>query len=110
MKKQQQRKRFSLEATPDECRNFSLRHAEPSVNGSQSVTVETASSVKRAAGRVWRRGSQKKVMPPPVHHQRHNAGAKTAVILIGIPAVDTDRSRTEQRDGLRAARMMMPKR
>ncbi len=106
MKKKQQWKKFPLTATPDECRDSSLRHAEPSV-GSQPATVETASSTKRAAGRVLRHRPQKKVMPPPVHHQRHNAGSKIAVVLIGLPAAAATRSDIERLDSRRAARMMM---
>ncbi|MBP6975952.1 MAG: hypothetical protein KBB51_03960 [Candidatus Moranbacteria bacterium] len=48
--------------------------------------------------------------PSAAHHQRHNAGAKTAVVLVGLPVVVIGRSRIEQRAGCKAARMMMPSR
>ena len=109
MKKQRWKR--SLRATPEECRNLSLRRAEPSWRSGAVVPIE--SSVGREGGRVRKLGvgvRRQEVLSLPTHHQRHNAGAKTVVILIGIPLVTTNQGRTEQRDGRRAARMMMPKR
>ena len=108
MKKQRWKR--SLRATPEECRNLSLRRAEPSWRSGAVVPIE--SSVGREGGRVRKLGvgvRRQEVLSLPTHHQRHNAGAKTVVILIGIPAVYTGRSRIEQQAGLRAARMMLPR-
>jgi hypothetical protein len=47
---------------------------------------------------------------PSSVHSRHSVGSKIVVVLSGLPLVTTNQGRTEQRDGRRAARMMMPKR
>lgn len=77
------KKQSLLVATSDECRDPSLRHAEPRAKDSRPVTVEIASS-NLTAGHIRRRKPRKKVMPPPpaVHSGvGYCFGARTAVVV-----------------------------
>ena len=114
------KKQFPLAATPNECRDPSLRCATPGMASTNRIVVPVEPLVREVRHEVKTRR-----LPGPVVHSgtqrqqnvslvtprtRHNAGAKIAVVVTGLPTVIVSQSRDDLRDGRRAARMMMPQR